>query len=65
MNPYAKAQQDFKGHADFRGVSDPVSLGAPREMRQYLENRLVWAFQIGVVAAELIAAKKRKRKAKR
>ena len=58
MNDYAKAYLLYTETEVFKKDSDPTTIGAPREMRQFLENRLEHAFQFGVKAGEHIAAER-------
>lgn len=65
MTPYVAADNVFRKTDAFKCYSDPLSIGAPPEMRHYLENRIIQAFRMGIAAGEAIATVRKKRKAKR
>lgn len=44
----AFAITSWRSSEDFRASSDPTTLGAAAKQRQYLENRLLRAFQHGI-----------------
>lgn len=58
MNDYAEARIKFRGTDEFKKTSDPSTMGGRVEMRQFLENRLIRAFDFGVTAGERIAAER-------
>jgi len=47
MTPYKQAVDKFMGSPEWETLSEPRSLRAPPEVRQYLENRLKRAFEAG------------------
>lgn len=47
MNAYVRAFNAWLESTEFKGSSDPTSLKAPSDQRQYLENRLKRAFEAG------------------
>ena len=51
-HPAAIARDKWMGSETFLGLSNPKTLGASAAQRQYLENRLQWAFQAGWDAHE-------------
>lgn len=45
--PFKKAHDAYVESEKFNGLSDPTTLKAPADQRQYLENRLWSAFSAG------------------
>lgn len=52
----ASARDEWLKSIDGQQSANPLTLGANEHMREYLENRLVSAFEAGVQAAEAILA---------
>lgn len=55
MNAYANANKEFILSPEMKRMGDPTTLSARATQRQYLENRLLEAFCMGIVAGETIA----------
>jgi len=51
-SPLAKARDKWLESADGKSCCDPLTLKAPADARQYLENRLVSAWLAGAAWAE-------------
>ena len=51
-SPLAKARDEWLESADGKACCDPLTLKAPSDARQYLENRLVGAWIAGAAWAE-------------
>lgn len=54
----AAAWNEWIDSAEGQRYTDPVTIGAPESARQYIRNRLWWAFMAGVRAAETDAARR-------
>lgn len=54
-SPLARARDDFLQSDEGAKCCDPTTLKAPRDQRQYLENRIARAFLAGAEAAEKLA----------
>ena len=51
MTEFKTAFDEYVKSAKFKDGSDPATLKAPASQRQFLENRLYWAFRAGYEAA--------------
>lgn len=58
MSPEAIALARVEATESWRGWSDPKTIGAAPDVRQYLQNRLRAAFLLGVQSGVEIAAKR-------
>ena len=47
MTPYKSAIDEFTDSAEFKKASEPTTIYAPSNQRQFLENRLTQAFMAG------------------
>ncbi len=52
MTDFAEALSDYQDSDRFKEGSNPETVKAPASQRQYLENRLYWAFRAGWKAAQ-------------
>ena len=58
MTLYAQAERTFRNTESFVNSRNPATIGAPAEMKTFLENRLIDAFRHGITAGEHIAAER-------
>lgn len=58
MTDFAKAWNKFQKSDRFKKGSDPETINAPASQRQFLENRLYWAFEAAWEAAQSIGDEK-------
>jgi len=52
MSEFKEALDEYVQSDNYKKGSDPTTLKAPADQRQYLENRLYWAYREGWNAAE-------------
>lgn len=58
LGTYGEANKEFIQSAEMRKLADPTTIGANADKRQYLENRLLEAFRLGLRKGEQIAAER-------
>ena len=52
MTDSAEALKEYQNSDRFKEGSNPETVRAPTSQRQYLENRLYWAFRAGWKASQ-------------